>query len=51
VTEWFTTFLVNIGTYEVVERRELEKILQEQSLGQSGVLSADSALKSGKYWE
>jgi TolB-like protein len=48
VSEWLTLFLVNAGTVEVVERQELQKILQEQSLGQTGVISTESAAKLGE---
>ncbi|MBD3306420.1 hypothetical protein GF339_08480 [candidate division KSB3 bacterium] len=48
VTEWLTTFLVQITPYEVVERQKLETVLQEQSLGQTGLLDADSAARVGE---
>jgi TolB-like protein len=48
VAEWLTLFLVNAGTVEVVERQELQKILQEQSLGQTGAINAESAAKLGE---
>ena len=48
VNEWLTAFLVNTKAFEIVERQELEKILQEQSLGQMGVLDPESAAQAGK---
>jgi len=48
VAEWLTLFLVNAGAVEVVERQELQKILQEQSLGQTGVINAESAANLGE---
>jgi TolB-like protein len=48
VTEWLTVALVDSDMLEVVERRELEKILNEQSLGQTGVLDSESAAQAGK---
>jgi TolB-like protein len=48
VAEWLTLFLVNAGAVEVVERQELQKILQEQSLGQTGAINAESAAKLGE---
>jgi TolB-like protein len=48
VNEWLTRFLVNTKAFEVVERQELEKVLQEQSLGQMGVLDPESAAQAGK---
>ncbi len=48
IQEWLTTFLVQSGSFEVVERQELEKVLQEQSLGQTGILNAESASQVGQ---
>ena len=47
ITEWLTEFLVNTKAFEVVERQELEKVLQEQSLGQTGILDSKSAAQVG----
>lgn len=48
VHEWLITFLVETEVFEVVERQELEKILQEQSLGQTGILNPESAAQVGQ---
>ncbi len=48
INEWLTTFLVNIPFFEVVERQALQRVLEEQSLGQSGVIDPKSAAKVGK---
>ena len=48
VNDWLITFLVNTNEFDVVERQALEKVLQEQSLGQSGILDPESAAKVGQ---
>ena len=48
VNDWLTAFLVNTNSFEVVERQALEKVLKEQSLGQSGILDSESAAKVGQ---
>lgn len=48
VAEWFITALVKEGRFDVVERALLNKILQEQKLGMSGVVDESSATKIGK---
>ena len=48
VPEWLTLFLVETGTFDVIERRDLENVLKEQSLGQTGVIDATSAAQLGK---
>jgi TolB-like protein len=48
VAEWLITALVHEGRFDVIERRLLEKILQEQKLGVSGVADSDSVAKLGK---
>lgn len=48
VAEWLITALVQEGRFDVIERRLLEKILQEQKLGVSGVVDSDSVSKLGK---
>lgn len=48
VNEWLTAFLVNTNVFEVIERQALEKVLQEQSLGQSGIIDPESAARAGK---
>ncbi len=47
VAEWIITALVRTGRFEVVERSQLQKLLQEQQLGQSGMISSESAAKVG----
>jgi len=41
VAEWLITALVKEGRFDVIERRLLEKILQEQKLGVSGVVDSE----------
>ncbi len=48
VAEWFITAMVREGRFDVVERRMLEKILNEQKLAMSGVVDASSATQIGK---
>ena len=48
LTEMLVTALVQSGKFTVMERIQLEKILQEQSLTQSGVIDAETAIKVGK---
>lgn len=48
VSEWFVTSFVNDGRFEVIERTQLTKILEEQKLGATGILDDSSASKLGK---
>jgi TolB-like protein len=48
VPEWLTTFFVKKQTFDVIERRQLEAILQEQTLGQTGLLDEQSAAQVGQ---
>lgn len=48
VAEWFTTSLVETGRFEVIERRLMQQILQEQKMGVSGLLDPASATRLGK---
>ncbi|MBF0118659.1 MAG: hypothetical protein HQK79_07465 [Desulfobacterales bacterium] len=48
VAEWLITALVKEGRFEVIERRMLEKIIEEQKLMMSGMLDETSATKIGK---
>jgi TolB-like protein len=48
VQEWLISFLVETRAFEVVERQELEKVLQEQSLGQTGILNEETAAQAGE---
>ena len=43
-----TTALVKAGKFNVIERQELDKVLDEQKLGASGLVIAESAPKVGK---
>lgn len=48
MADMLTTALVKSGNYRVFERAEIDKVLQEQALGQSGVVTPESAAKAGK---
>lgn len=48
VSEMLTTELVKSGNYRVIERRELDQILKEQNLGNSGIVTQQSAAQMGK---
>lgn len=48
VAEWLITALVREGRFEVVERRLLQKILEEQKLVMTGVVDENSATQLGK---
>ncbi len=48
LADMLVTRLVKSGKFLVVERKELDKILQEQGLGQSGLVTPQSAAKVGK---
>ena len=48
VAEWLITALVQEGRFDVIERRLLEKIIQEQKLIMTGVVDHKSATKLGK---
>lgn len=48
VPEWLTAFFVKKHTFDVIERRQLEAILQEQTLGQTGLLDEQSAAQVGR---
>ena len=42
------TALVNVNRFKVVERAQLERILDEQKLGMSGILDASTAARVGR---
>jgi TolB-like protein len=42
------TGFVNLNRFKVIERAQLEKILEEQKLGMSGILDASTAAQIGK---
>jgi TolB-like protein len=46
--EWLITGLVETGRFDVVERRLLEKIMEEHKLGMTGVVDANSVAQLGK---
>jgi curli biogenesis system outer membrane secretion channel CsgG len=48
VADMLTTALVKSGKFIVIERQELEKVLDEQKLGESGLVTPESAPKVGK---
>lgn len=48
VSEWLITGLVETGRFDVVERRLLEKILEEHKLGMTGVVDPESVAQLGK---
>ncbi len=48
VAEWFTTTLVNDGRFEVVERALLQKIIEEQKLGMSGLINEKTSTQLGQ---
>lgn len=48
VAEWLITGLVETGRFDVIERRLLEKILEEQKLGVTGIIDPTSAAQLGK---
>jgi TolB-like protein len=48
VAEWFITALVKEGRFDVIERSLLNKILEEQKLGISGVVDEETATQLGK---
>ncbi|MDQ7052554.1 MAG: CsgG/HfaB family protein [candidate division KSB1 bacterium] len=48
VADMLTTALVKSGKYIVLERQEMDKLLQEQDLGTSGIVTPESAAKIGK---
>jgi TolB-like protein len=48
VAEWFTTALVESGRFEIIERRLLQQILEEQKIGASGLIDPRSASQLGR---
>lgn len=48
VAEWFITALVKEGRFDVIERSNLQKIIQEQKLGMSGLVEGSTAASVGK---
>ncbi len=48
MADMLTTDLVKSGKYVVIERQEIAGILDEQKLGQSGLVTPESAVQMGK---
>lgn len=48
ISDMLTTALVKSGNYRVIERQELDRILNEQDFGQSGRITPQSAAKVGQ---
>jgi len=48
MSDMLTTALVKTGRYEIVERNKIEKVLNEQQLGLSGIVDVTSAAEFGK---
>ena len=48
LAEMLSTALINSGNYRLVERKQLQKILEEQALGQSGALDSETAVVVGR---
>jgi TolB-like protein len=48
VSEWLITALVQEGRFDVVERRLLKKLMEEQKLVMTGIVDANSATELGK---
>ncbi|MBW7888547.1 MAG: hypothetical protein H3C35_09350 [Bacteroidetes bacterium] len=48
VADMLVTALVKTGKFTVLERQELEKVLDEQKLGESGLVTPQTAPKLGK---
>lgn len=48
VSEWMITALVKEGRFEVVERRLLEKVINEQKLATSGLVDESSTTQLGR---
>jgi len=48
VAEWFITAFVKVGRFDVVERGLLNKIMEEQKLGMTGIVDETTATQIGK---
>lgn len=48
MADMLVTELVKSGKYKVIERQEIQKIISEQQLGQTGLVTAESAAKVGQ---
>ncbi len=47
-TEWMQSYLVATSRFDIVERVQIQKIIAEQALGQSGRIDPETAAKTGK---
>ncbi len=47
-SEMLATALINRAAYRIVERRQIERVFEEQALGQTGALEAETAVAVGK---
>jgi len=48
ISEMITTELIQTNRFYVMERAQLQKVLEEQSLSQSGVVDSETAVEVGK---
>ncbi|MCU0645785.1 MAG: hypothetical protein MUC94_16190 [bacterium] len=48
MADMLVTELVKSGKYKVIERQEIDKILSEQKMGQTGLVTPESAAKVGQ---
>lgn len=48
MADMLVTALVKTGNYRVFERKEMESLLKEQSLGMAGIVTPESAAQAGK---
>ncbi|HPG40923.1 MAG TPA: CsgG/HfaB family protein [bacterium] len=48
MADMLVTALVKTGKYQVMERQEMNKVLEEQNLGQSGIVTQETAAQVGK---
>lgn len=48
VAEWLITAFVKEGRFDVIERRLLNRVLEEQKIGATGIVDPDSASRLGK---
>jgi len=48
VSEWLITGLVETGRFDVIERRLLEKVMEEHKLGMTGIVDPESVAQLGK---
>lgn len=47
-SEMVMTALINRGSYRIVERRQIDRVFEEQALGQTGTLEGETAVAVGK---